>query len=146
MRVVFFTLSLLLALNAQILELSQRVDLVKLESQHGKMHRLIENGIWVIAWDKESTALANTYFSKTKMRDDINLIVDTSAIPSGIFSLFVHPRMKKFKHPILFSFDKNYNLTLPYREDSLTLLHIEESKVTKIEFVETQKELEESLK
>ncbi len=132
--------------NAQTLEVSQKIQSVKLKSQHDDEYKLIKSGVWIIAWDKETTSLANSYFDKHKMRDDINLIVDTSAIPAGIFSLFVHPRMKKFKHPILFSFDKNYNLTLPYKEDNLTLLYIKDTKITKVGFIETLKELEEALK
>lgn len=146
MKSIFFTLCLVFMLEAQMLEVSQKVDAIKLNSQHGDEYKLIENGIWLIAWSKETTNIANTYFSKHPMQNNTNFIVDTSAIPSGIFSLFVRPKMKRFKHTILFSFDENYNILLPYKEDKLTLLYIKDAKISKIEFVETLKELEESFK
>ena len=83
-------------------------------------------------WDKATTKVANQYFDQHKMPDNLNLIVDTSQIPSGIFSLFVKPRMKSYRHHILLSFDEKYNLTLPFKEEMLTLLYIKDAKVKKI--------------
>ncbi len=80
------------------------------------------------------------------MPNNLNLIVDTSQIPSGIFSLFVHPRMKKYKHPILLSFDEKFNITLPFKKDMITLLYIKDSKVEKIIYIKDIDDLEKTFK
>ena len=129
-----------------MLQVGDKVKQIRLKSQHDKEYTLTDNGIWVVTWDKATTKIANQYFDEHKMPDYINLIVDTSGIPSGIFSLFARPKMKKYKHPILLSFDKNYNLTLPFKADMLTLLYIENTKVQKIIYIKDLQELEKVLK
>jgi hypothetical protein len=129
-----------------MLEVGDSVNPITLKSQHDKEHTLLKDGMWIITWDKEQTKIANKYFENVKMREDVNLIVDVSQVPSGIFTLFVLPNMRDYKHAILLSFNEAYNLTLPYKEGSLTILHIKDKIVSKIEFLETQEELEETLK
>ncbi len=133
-------------LNAQMLQVGDRVKQIKLKSQHDKVYTLVNNGIWIISWNKATTKIANRYFDEHKMPDNMNLIVDTSEIPSGIFSLFARPKMKKYKHPILLSFDKRYNLTLPFKADIITLLYVKDTKVRKIIYIKNSQELEKVLK
>jgi hypothetical protein len=80
------------------------------------------------------------------MPNNLNLIVDTSQIPSGIFSLFVRPSMKHYRHSILLSFNEKYNLTLPFKENMLTLIYIKDAKVKKIIYIKDIAELEETFK
>lgn len=129
-----------------MLQVGDRVNPVKLKSQHDKEHTLVKDGIWIITWDKATTRVANQYFDEHKMPKNINLIVDTSQIPAGIFSLFVRPRMESYQHPILLSFNEKYNLTLPFKEEMLTLLYIKSSKVKKIVYIKDIEELEKTFK
>lgn len=118
----------------------------ELKSQHDKKYTLISDGIWMITWDKDTTSIANQYLDENKMPDKLNFIVDASQVPLGFFSLFAKPKMKKYKHPILFSFDKEYNQTLPHKEDMISLLYIQKSKIVKILYLKNINELEETFK
>jgi hypothetical protein len=134
-----------LLLSAKMLEVGERVESVTLTSQHDQKVKLVEAGVWVIGWDKETTALANEYFYKHKIKKDQNMLVDVSQIPSGIFSMFVAPKMKRFSHPILLSYDEAYNLTLPYKDGFVTLLSLKDAKIEAIYFVDTLEGLEKLL-
>lgn len=146
MKIIFLILSLALLLNAQMLKVGDSVNPIKLKSQYNKEYTLVKDGIWIITWDKATTRVANQYFDEHKMPENLNLIVDTSEIPSLLFSLFAKPRMKRYRHPILISFDVKYNLTLPFKEDMLTLLYIKDSKIKKILYIKDIDELEETFK
>ncbi|MBU1657939.1 hypothetical protein KKG72_02675 [bacterium] len=141
-----FLLIMPLFLFAQMLQIGDDIIPITLKSQHDKKQTLTENGIWIIAWDKESTKVANKFFDTKIMPKNINLLIDISQVPSGIFNLFVLPNMKIFKHQILLSFDEKYNITLPYKEGSLTILHIEDKTITQIQFAQNQAQLKEALK
>lgn len=130
-----------LLMYAGMLQVGDNVQTVELISQHEKKSTLIRDGIWVITWDKESTKIANIYFEKFDMSGNIQMIVDVSQVPSGILNLFVLPRMRGYKHEILLSYDEAYNLTLPYQEDALTILHIKDAKVAQIDFAQNEEEL-----
>lgn len=129
-----------------MLQVSQSVNPIKLKSQHDKEYILVSDGIWMITWDKATTQIANQYLDENKMPQNLNLIVDASQVPSTFFSLFAKPKMKKYKHPILLSFDEKYNLTLPHKEDMITLLYIEKDKIVKILYIKNIAELEETFK
>ena len=129
-----------------MLKVGDSVNPIKLKSQYNKEYTLVKDGIWIITWDKATTRVANQYFDEHKMPENLNLIVDTSEIPSLLFSLFAKPRMKRYRHPILISFDVKYNLTLPFKEDMLTLLYIKDSKIKKILYIKDIDELEETFK
>jgi hypothetical protein len=135
-----------LFLCAQMIQIGDTIIPVTLKSQHDKEYSLVKDGMWIITWDKETTAIANEYFENAPLAENVNLLVDVSQIPSGILNLFVLPRMKKYRHPILLSYDEAYNVTLPYQEENLTLLSVKNGILTKIEYVKNQEELEKLLK
>lgn len=144
MRFLFLLIPFLL--HAMMLEVGDAVILKEISSQHAKKHRLIGDGMWVVTWDKESTHIANEYFKLHGMKPHEQLLVDVSQVPSGIMTLFVLPKMRRYEHEILLCEDEAYNLTLPYKEGSLTLLHVENARVKEIFYPKTSKELEELLK
>ena len=133
-------------LVAKMLQVGDNIKPIEIKSQHDKKHQLIQNGIWIITWDKTSTAIANNYFDTYNMPSNVNLIVDVSQIPSGILNLFVLPRMRHYSHEVLLSYDEVYNVTLPYKEECLTILHVNNKKIQKIEFIKTENELKKLFK
>ena len=129
-----------------MLQVGDSINPIELKSQHDKKYTLVNDGIWIITWGKGTTRIANQYFDEHKMPEDLNLIVDTSQIPSVLFSLFAKPSMKKYRHTILLSFDEKYNLTLPFKKDMITLLYIKDSRVKKITYIKDIDALEETFK
>ena len=92
---------------------------------------------WVVAWDRETTQLANRFFAaRKKLLSDgtAALIVDVSQTPSGIMELFVLPRMRSYDHPILLSYDAETNRRFPYREGCVTLLRWERGVLAEVGF------------
>lgn len=128
-------------LSAQMLQITDSVNAVTLQSQHEKSITLREDGVWVIAWDKETTRVANRYFEKYPMKKNEQMIIDVSQVPSGILTLFVLPRMRGYKHEILLSYDELYNQTLPYKENAVTVLHLKDAKVQSIDFAVDEAEI-----
>jgi hypothetical protein len=128
-----------LLLWAEMLHVGESVTPISLQSQHDRSYTLKDQAYWIITWDKETTREANLFLEKfPEFLEKYNaaMIVDVSQVPSGIFSLFVKPRMQSFTHPILLSFDTAYNLTLPYQEGKVTLLSLKNTKITAIDFIE----------
>lgn len=134
-----------LFLQAEIVVDSKNIKTPTLISQHGK-EVILDDGIWVVTWDKESTFIANEYFKNHGMLESTYMIVDSSQIPSGIMKLFVKPNMQKYSHHILLSFDANYNRSLPYKEGSLSVLTVKDKTLKSVVFIETQKRLEKFFK
>ncbi|MEA1918557.1 MAG: hypothetical protein U9N52_01850 [Campylobacterota bacterium] len=137
MKFLLFFLPIIL--GAQILQVGDLISPVSLESQHEKRYLIKEEQYWIITWDKETTREANTFIEKYPdilEKYQAVMIVDVSQVPSGIFSLFVKPRMQYYAHPILLSFDTAYNLTLPYQEGKLTLLSLKNKKIRAIDFID----------
>jgi len=122
-------------LSASIIKVGDTLTPKKLESQYDKKHELVENGLWIISYNKNSSNTVNKYFTKHPFTKNISFIVDAAQIPSILFIFFAKPKMKKYKHPILLSFDEDYNLTLPKKEGFITILTVQNGVLKKIEYV-----------
>ncbi len=132
-------------LMAKILEVGDTVHPLTLHSQHNKEYNLVENGIWVITWEKSGTRTVNKLFQKEAPHKNIQLIVDLSQAPSGILSFFILPNLRKYSHPVLLSYDEAYNRTLPYKEGFISILYLHNKVIQNIKFVQTQEELKKAL-
>ncbi|MEA3331560.1 MAG: hypothetical protein U9Q29_07710 [Campylobacterota bacterium] len=124
-------------LNAQTLQVQESITPTIIKSQHDKEYKLITDGIWIVSKEKATTKIANEFFNNFHMPKNINLIIDATQVPFGLFDFFVLPTLQKYRHPILLSFDENYNSTLPYKENHLAILYIQNKKIIKIEYVKT---------
>jgi hypothetical protein len=139
-----------LSLLAQMLTVGERITPRILEDQFEQKHQVGSEKIWVVTWDKLTTRIANDYFEKEPSllnSGKVAMIADFSTIPSGILSLFVMPRMQGYRnHSMLLSFDQQFNLTLPYKEGHLTILHLDRTEIRKIEYIDSEEELADILK
>ncbi|WP_345977161.1 hypothetical protein [Sulfurimonas sp. HSL3-7] len=148
MRFILLVL-LPLSLFAQILAVGDRIAPRTLEDQFSKKHRVGNEKVWVLTWDKSTTRIANDYFEKDPsllQNKEVAMIADFSTIPSGILSLFVMPRMQAYtRHSMLLSFDEKFNASLPYKEGCLTILYLEHGRIMKIEYVDNEQELASTL-
>jgi len=124
-----------------MLQVGDAAQPIELVSQHEKKIFLAKDGVWVVTWDKQSTALANRYFEKYGINAQTQMLVDVSQVPSGILTLFVLPRMREYAHQILLSHEEAYNLTLPYKENALTVLRLKNAKVEQIDFAQDEEHL-----
>jgi hypothetical protein len=135
----FLLLFLPLFLLADMLHVKDEITPISLKDQFEQVHKIGHESFWIIAWDKETTREANLFIEKypdVLKKYQAVLIVDVSQVPSGIFSLFVKPRMENYTHPILLSFDTKYNVRLPYQEGKVTLIRLKNKKITAIDFAD----------
>ena len=133
-----------LFLFAQMLHVGDTLKPLKVNDQFDKEYTLSSQKLWMIAWDRSTTSLANEYASSHIGFLDTSkqlVYVDTSQIPSGIYTFFVLSRMQDFKHPIMQGFDEEYNKKLPYKESHITILKLDKGKIISIEFVDNMKDL-----
>lgn len=138
-----------LLLGAALLQEGDSVTPVSLPDQFDEQHNIGSERYWIIAWDRETTRIANFFFEKhysLLTRKHAALLVDVSQTPSGIMSLFVMPRMQSYEHPILLSADETYNLTLPYQDGKLTVLTLKEGRIEAVAFAADGEELGRLLK
>ncbi len=120
-------------LSAAMLQVGAHIGPRTLSDQFDANHTIGSEALWVVGWDRETTQMLNDYY-KTHPMHDTAMLVDVSQIPSGIFSIFVKPRMQGYTHPILLSFDTTFNLTLPYEEGSVTLMWLEKGRISRIAY------------
>ena len=131
MRALLLLLPLLLC--AQNWRIGERVAPIVLANQFGKKEKLEATSCWVVTWDRTTTAMTNDYIAEHNVT--CKMIVDVSQVPSGIFSLFVLPRMKHYRHSISLSFDEKYNKAVPYKEGCVTYLGFSKKRLSKIEYL-----------
>ncbi len=118
---------------AAMLQVGERIEPRTLADQFDVNHTIGSEALWAIGWDRETTQMLNDYF-KTHPMKACAMLVDVSQVPSGIFSIFVKPRMQRYSHPILLSFDTAFNLSLPYEEGSITLMWIKDGRISRIAY------------
>ncbi|MEA3372213.1 MAG: hypothetical protein U9Q62_00855 [Campylobacterota bacterium] len=144
----FILLFLPILLFAEMLGVGDRVTPLSVKDQFEKSYKIGSELCWVITWDQATTRHANNYFGKDPSLLDQNLtrmIVDVSQTPSGIMRLFVLPKMRSYGHPILLSYDEAYNFKLPYREDHITILSLDNGVIDSIDFAPDERALSDLL-
>ena len=117
-----------------------------LQSQHDRLLSLkpTTKYLW-ITYDKLSTRKQNLFVAKRKgflEKTQSILIADMSVAPSGIFTFFIHPRMKRFPHQLLYSFDINLSKSFPYKENHITIMKLKNKVVKEIVFINSEEDLE----
>lgn len=144
----FLLLIIPFILAAEILKVGDTITPMMLKDQFDKEHRIGGEKVWVITWDKMTTRYANRFFADHPAVAEQNttaMIVDVSQTPSGIMTMFVLPRMRSYDHPILLGFNEQYNVTLPYKEEHLTVLFLQHGRIEKIFYAKDEADLEKIL-
>ncbi len=147
MKKLFLLLIFPALLFAEMLKVGESIEPRSLNDQFDRAYSLESQQNLVVTWDKASTQSANIFFDAYPQLLENNttaMLVDVSTTPSGIMSLFVLPKMRSFSHPILLSYDKDFNLLLPYKSGYLTLLRLKDRHIIKIEFIEDEAALKDA--
>ncbi|WP_428737452.1 hypothetical protein [Sulfurimonas sp.] len=148
---LFFSLSTLLL--ASTLELSTPLSSLQgfeYETQHEKEITIPDDvKTIIISYEKDSSAMINKFLD-SKEKDFLEknhavFIADISKMPSLITSLFALPKMQKYKHTIYLHYSDEFAKFIPAVEEKVTILKIQNSKVSNISYITTVKELQEAL-
>jgi len=113
-----------------------------LPDQHDEPHPLVEKtGIILFAPDHASSAIAHQLLVQAKpdavTRLGIRYVADISGMPSLIARLFALPKMRGYPYRMLLGHAAEDTALLPRREGRVTVLHVRDWKIERIEFADS---------
>jgi len=108
-----------------------------------------ETKIIIVTFEKETGKFVNSYLDEQdatylQMHKAV-FIADISKMPTFFVNIVALPKLKKYKHLLYINYNKGFDTVVPSKEDSATLLFIEDSKIKEIRYISTQQELKEAI-
>ena len=146
-------LTAFLAIAAMASSLTQGSDIptLTIKDQFEKNHLVDANVKTILfsATKEESATIRDFIDSKGKegflTSNNIAYIADITGMPSLITKFFALPKMKKYEFPILLIDEANKTL-FPVQEDKISIITVENGKVSDIKYVKTAEELAANFK
>ncbi|NEW61049.1 hypothetical protein GSY74_07100 [Sulfurovum sp. bin170] len=133
-----------------MIDINTTVEPFTLNDQFGVEHNIqIRPKILICSFGKSTGKLISRYFDAQDKdyirKHDIELMADVSGVPSLLRKTIIVPKMKKYSFDILLSDDKNFSKQFPAKEDSLTILKLENGVVKEIIFASDEDELKDAI-
>ena len=133
-----------------MIEQNSTIEPFTLNDQFGNEHNLSTlPKLLICSFGKESGTLISNYFNRQESnylsQYDIVLIADVSGVPSLLRKTIIVPKMKKNSFSILLSTESNFMKEFPKKEDSLTILKLDNGVVKETVFVADEVGLKESI-
>lgn len=75
----------------------------------------------------------NKGFLKTK---NAHYLADVSSVPSFVMSMFMKPKFKSYDYEMGLIYDEEKALSIPKKDDDITVIYLENKKVQKIDFIQ----------
>lgn len=138
---VFFGLSAF----AASLTVGQSLPTLTIKDQFEKEHAVDENIKTIIfsATKAESATIKDFLSTKDKnylSANNIDYVADITGMPSLISKFFALPKMRDYTFPILLV-DEEHKGLFPVEADKISIITLENSKITDIKYVKTAEEL-----
>uniref|UniRef100_UPI0040477610 hypothetical protein n=1 Tax=Aliarcobacter sp. TaxID=2321116 RepID=UPI0040477610 len=140
-----FTIFLGLSAFANSLTVGNELPVLTVKDQFEKQFTIDSNIKTIIfsATKDESETIRN--FLATKDKDFLNTnniayVADITGMPSLITKFFAMPKMKKYDFSILL-IDEDNKALFPVEQDKITIMTLENSKITDIKYIKTSEEL-----
>jgi len=126
------------------------LDGFKYETPTGREMKIPKKTKLVIAaFEKETGALVNEYLNTQNPfylpKNNSVFIADINKMPSVITNMFALPKLQKYKHLIYLHYGEQFQNVVPNKEQKITLLRIENSKIKEISFISTEQELKAAI-
>lgn len=103
----------------------------------------------IVAFEKETGALVNEYLDKQSpfylLKNNSIFIADINKMPSIVTSMFALPKLQKYKHLIYLHYSDKLQNAVPNKEQKITLLRFENSKIKEISYISTVLELKTAI-
>lgn len=146
-------LTSILAVAAMAASLTQGNDIptLTIKDQFEKTHTVDSNVKTILfsATKEESATIRDFIDSKGKeaylTSNNIAYIADITGMPSLITKFFALPKMQKYEFPILLIDEANKSL-FPIQEDKISIIKVENGKISDIKYVKTAEELAANFK
>lgn len=146
LKKLLLTAFLAVGLFASTLTTGSEVPTLKIKDQFEKEHTLdgsIKTIIFSASKD-EASVIRDVINAKGKAEfltsNSVAYVADITAMPSLITKFFAMPKMKKYEFPILFIDEENKDI-FPVKEEMISVISVENGKVTDIKYVKTAEEL-----
>jgi predicted transcriptional regulator len=140
-----FTVFLALSAIASSLTVGNTLPTLKIKDQFEKEHVVDANIKTIIFSATKSEGTTIKEFLLTKDKDYLTTnkaayIADITGMPSIITSLIAMPKMKGYPFSVLLVDESNKNL-FPVKEDMISVISLDNGKITDIKYVKTAEEL-----
>lgn len=126
--------------QVKLVSVGEVLDVTALENQHGK---LFENpsSLELLLYVNGMTAkdVARASIEKIDLQclteGRVAYVADISGMPHIISHLIAVPRMRDYPYPIWLDYDGSSTEQLPVEEGNVSVIDIEQGKITNIEFI-----------
>lgn len=131
-------------------QVGDSIDLSKLNNQHGTPYSSSEKkNIVMFVHDMKAKKLISKSLEKINLNcltdGQVSYVADISGMPSFISSFIAVPKMRKYPYPIWLDKEGTSTQALPVKEDSVSLISLEQHKISDIQFVEDEASLTKQL-
>ena len=149
-KLLISTIFLGLTAFANPLAVGNDLPALKIKDQFEKEHTVDANVKTIIfsASKTEGTTIKDFLLSKDKeflTKNNAVYIADITGMPSLITKFVAMPKMKDYPFSVLLIDEANKNL-IPVKEDTISIISLNNSKVTDVKYVKTAEELAASFK
>ncbi len=126
------------------------LDSFKYETPTGREMKIPKKTkLVIVAFEKDTGALVNDYLDTKSPfylpKNKTIFIADINKMPTVITNMFALPKLQKYRHLIYLHYGEKFQNVVPNKEQKITLLHIEDSKIKEISFISTQQELKAAI-
>ena len=140
-----FTVFLALSAIASSLTVGNTLPTLKIKDQFEKEHIVDANIKTIIFSATKSEGTTIKEFLLTKDKDYLTTnkaayIADITGMPSIITSLIAMPKMKGYPFSVLLVDESNKSL-FPVKEDMISVISLDNGKITDVKYVKTAEEL-----
>lgn len=142
-----------IALNAQMVTLNSDISLLdkyKYETPFSRPMKIPNTTkLVIIAFEKDTGATVNDYLNTKEkyylQKNKAIFIADIHKMPSVITRMFALPKMKKYKHLIYLHYGEKFQEAIPNKDESITILRVENRKVVAIDYISSKNELQATI-
>lgn len=128
------------AVSAAELKVGDTLPTITLKDQHDKAITVASDAKTLLfAVEKPAADIINDYLQKQDKdfltQQKAYFLLDISGMPSMITQMFALPKMRERPYSILLAYDANEVAFMPKQKDHITIVTLQDNKVTEIEFV-----------
>jgi hypothetical protein len=126
------------------------LDSFKYETPTGREMKIPKKTkLVIVAFEKDTGALVNEYLNTQNPfylpKNNSVFIADINKMPSVITSMFALPKLQKYKHLIYLHYGDKFQNIVPNKEQKITLLRVDGSKIKEISFISSVSELKAAI-
>lgn len=126
------------------------LDSFKYETPQGRQMKIPnKTKLVIVAFEKDTGALVNEYLNTQSPfylpKNNTIFIADINKMPTIVTNMFALPKLQKYKHLIYLNYSDKLESTVPNKEQKITLLRVEDSKIKEISYISTVLELKAAI-